>query len=124
MSIAQPTDFDLDFRIGKIAEKKLERLLRGTKIEVKYDRLAKRTGNIFFEYYYKGRESKSSLFTTTAEWFAIILADNGTILIFRTEQLRERIINLCSLGKAIKTYGGDNDDSLGYLIRIEDLFRR
>jgi len=120
----QPSDFDLDFRVGKIAEKKLERILRGSKIEVKYDRLAKTTGNIFFESHYKGEKSRSSVFTTTAEWFAVILAENGTILIFRTEQLRERIIKLYMQGKAIKTYGGDNDDSLGFLIRIGDLFRR
>jgi len=104
----QPSDFDLDFRTGTIAEKKLERLLRGTKIEVKYDRLAKTTGNIFFESHYKGEKSNSSVFTTSAEWFAVILADTGAILIFRTNRLREKIIKLYWQGKAIKAKGGDN----------------
>ncbi len=115
-------DFDLDFRTGTIAEKKLERILRGTKIEVKYDRMAKTTGNIFFETHYKDKKSRSSVFTTSAEWFAVIVAGDGAILIFRTKELREKIVKLYYHGKAIKTVGGDYDDSKGFLVRIADLF--
>lgn len=124
-AISGKKDIDIDFRDGKIANKKLENILRGTTVEVKYDRRAHKTGNIFIELSCRGKPSPSGLFNTPDTWFAIIIANYGLVVLRRTEVLRTVVKTLTFQGKLVaeNVEGGDDNASIGHLIKIADLVR-
>ena len=49
-------DFRYDLKFGKIGEKYLDKILTKEKIEVKTDRQAKETRNVFVEYESRGKD--------------------------------------------------------------------
>lgn len=88
-------------------------------IEVKTDRLAYKTGNVFIEYECRGKPS--GIATTTATYWIYKIEQTDTAIIVPIERLK----NICRiLYKENKTsLGGDNNLSKGLLVPIIQLFK-
>ena len=117
------SNFDIDLQFGQIAETKVRDILvrQGILLEVKRDKRLRDTGNIFFEYYSRGKES--GLAVTKAEWIVIVTEDMNTMAWFRTEVLKERLKELLRKGYAKKVNGGDCNTSKGIIVKIQHLFQ-
>lgn len=63
--------FDVDLRYGQAREDALVQVFLRSRVEVKSDRQAARTGNVFVEFKQKGRPS--GLAVTMADWWAFEL---------------------------------------------------
>lgn len=112
----QLADFDLDLREGELHEQLVKRVLTGhTTVEVKTDRLAQLTGNVFIEFEYKGRPS--GIHTTKAEYYSIVIPQTKSLFMLRTDHL----LKLCQGCRCV--YGGDNNQSKGWLLPVERLTR-
>ena len=105
--------YDLDF--GEKAEDWVKQVFSdGTKVEVKYDRMAYLTGNLFVEVYSRGKASGIS--TTQANYWIFLFKKKSFSLIVNTEKIKE----LCRIAYQIDGFvkGGDNNTSTGVLIPI------
>ena len=108
--------YDLDFA-EKAEDWAKEIFTGGYKVEVKCDRLAWKTGNIFVEVYSRGQ--KSGIATTQAHyWFFIIYGTSVSILI-STERLKELAKRFYEPNNLVK--GGDNNTSEGILIPLNQI---
>ena len=107
------SDFKHDLELGQMAERILGSAIKGNTIEVKYDRAAKRTGNVFIEYSSRGKNS--GILTTKADWY-MIFVDKEMGYFVSTKRLKTIIIN--NSGKFRKARGGDNNTSKGWLIPV------
>lgn len=106
--------YDLDF--GEKAEDWVKEIFSdGTKVEVKFDRMAHLTGNLFVEVYSRGKESGIS--TTKANYWIFRIQEKSYALIVNTEKLKE----LCRIVHQTDglVRGGDNNTSYGVLIPIK-----
>lgn len=106
--------YDLDF--SEKAEDHLNQIFSdGKKIEVKYDRMAHLTGNVFVEVYSRGKES--GITTTQANYWIFIIDKKDYGIIINVKKLKE----LCRI--VFQTdgfrYGGDNNTSKGILLPIK-----
>jgi hypothetical protein len=110
-------DFKYDLKVGQVGEKYLNKILSGKKIEVKTDLQAHRTGNIFIEYYSRGK--KSGISTTESDWYCFVLSNEKLVLI-KTSELKAICRSYINTSKDIK--GGDSNTSKGILLPIKDLF--
>ena len=90
------SDFRYDLKVGQVAEQALAKIFEGKKVEVKRDRKARLTGNVFVEYESRGKPSGTS-----------------------TSRLKEIVEPLKGTDKERR--GGDNNTSVGVLLRIKDL---
>lgn len=108
--------FDLDLRSGQATENKLLEVIQSGNalVEVKSDKQAQRTGNIFVEVEYRGQPS--GLSTTEADWWAYEV-DDDVFVLMRTDRLRK----LASVRRRLP--GGDHDMSVGVLLPLEKLLR-
>lgn len=111
--------FTHDLAIGKAEEIWLSEILAGSKMEIKRDFKASRTGNLYVEYHCWGKPS--GITTTRADYWAFIL-DGKRVIIVPTEHLRE----ICR--KAYKSgnggiLGGEEMASRGVLIKVEELVK-
>lgn len=88
-------------------------MLGGDKVEVKSDRLARKTGNVFVEFESRGKES--GIITTTADWWVIELGED-VFIIMPTSRLREITNNKLKSRGYVR--GGDGGTSKGVLIPI------
>jgi hypothetical protein len=111
--------FDLDLKDGLQAEDRLREILLNKKIEVKSDKQAWKTGNIFVEDSCSGKPSGIS--TTEAEFWAYELRQN-TFYLVPIERLRELFKEAVRHGK--RKAGGDFNRSSGVLIPLEWLVSR
>jgi len=127
-------DFKHDLSVGQVGEKHLGDLLTGKTIEVKMDFGAFKTGNVYIEYSSRGK--LSGLATSTASFWAIyIMSESGerlqdnpmlkmnphdieNIIMVSTDKLKN-IVKQKAFRKKVK--GGDNNTSLGCLIKVKDL---
>ncbi len=108
--------FDLDLAYGESRENVLAQALGNeSKIEVKSDRQAVKTGNIYVEYESRGKPSGIS--TTTAEWWAyevlpavFVLMPTSRLRYLVDEQRKVRFVR-----------GGDNNSSKGVLLKVASL---
>lgn len=106
--------YDLDF--GEKAEDWVKALFSdGTKIEVKFDRMAHITGNIFVEVYSRGKASGIS--TTQANYWIFKIEEKSYALIIHTKKLKELCRIVYQTNGFVK--GGDNNTSDGVLIPIK-----
>lgn len=106
--------FDLDLRTGQAAENRLLDIIQSGNalVEVKSDKQAQHTGNIFVEVEYRGQPS--GLTSTEADWWAVEV-DADVFVLMRTERLRELI-------KYRRTMpGGDYDLTKGVLLPLGKL---
>jgi len=108
-------DFKFDLKVGQEKENLLAKIIQSKKLEVKYDRAAQRTGNVFVEFESRGKPS--GIATTEAEYFCFCVVDSFYIL--PTKKLKK----LCRdyLGTKNERAGGDNNTSKGILLPIKKL---
>ena len=109
-------DFKYDLKVGQVAEKLLAELLTNKKIEVKRDLKAIQTGNIFVEYFSRGK--KSGLAISEADYYCYFITDTRLFLI-KTEDLKTLCRKYLDTSRDIK--GGDSNTSKGVLLPIKDL---
>jgi hypothetical protein len=109
--------YDLDF--AENAETWVKEILNGgLKVEVKSDKIAHRTGNVFVEVYSRGKPSGVS--TTAADYWIFRIDKNNSAIIVSTLRLKE-LVKIFFVGNFTK--GGDCDTSLGVLIPIKELWQ-
>lgn len=109
-------DFKYDLKVGQVKEKELGDIFNNKKIEVKYDLKALDTGNVYVEYYSRGK--KSGISTTKAEFYCF--AFGSTFHLIKTEALKDRCRKYINTNRDKK--GGDNNTSKGILLPITELF--
>ncbi len=107
--------FDISLKEGEIKEKELADILTNKKIEVKFDKKFKETGNIAIEYTSRGKPS--GICTTEADYWAFILEGTGMMLILGTKVLENKLKKIPI--KNVK--GGDDNTSEIALVRLDDL---
>jgi hypothetical protein len=106
--------YDLDF--GEKAEDWIKEIFSdGLKIEVKCDRMAHKTGNLFVEIYSRGE--KSGISVTQANHWIFKIEEKSLSLIVSTEKLKELCRIVHQIDGMVK--GGDNNTSFGVLIPIK-----
>ena len=120
-------EFDLDLEYGQEGEglvKWLIHELAANRIEVKRDRKLQETGNVYIEYFCRGKPS--GIDVTKSRWWAEVLPGEGygdeVVVLIKSDRLRR----LCYPYKNTKrdTAGGDNDLSRGILLPCEELVRK
>lgn len=112
------SSFFYDLSFGEKAEDWVKKIFsEGSKVEVKYDRAAHYTGNLYIEVY--SRHKPSGISTTQAHYWIFVIDKKNYALIVNTEKLKE----LCRIAYQINGYsrGGDNNTSLGILIPINQI---
>jgi len=111
-------DFKYDLKVGQVAEEQLAELLTNKKIEVKRDLKAIVTGNIYVEYFSRGKLSGIS--RSEADYYCYFLTD-GRMFLIKTEELK----NLCRvyIGTSRDKAGGDSNTSKGILLPLSDLIK-
>jgi len=112
------SDFRYDLKIGQVAEESLANFFNNSKIEVKRDLQAYRTGNIFIEYESRGKPSGIS--TSEAEWYCYFLSDNQFVII-SSELLKSKCRRFLKTKRDIR--GGDSNTSKGILLPLDELIR-
>ena len=111
------TQFNKDFKYGKKHEKLVMKSRED--YELKTDRLACKTGNVFVEF--ESRKKESGIKTSKSDIWIFKIVDKSDKHLFSIEipldRLRKKVYN--------STYrivaGGDNLTSKGYLIPLQDL---
>lgn len=101
---------------GEVKEYDIDMTLKNgknIKIEVKCDRLAKKTGNIVIEYMYNGKDS--GINSTQADYWIYFIIDDNCYYKFPVKRLR-KLVKEC---KSIS--GGYNKRSNMYLLNIKTL---
>jgi hypothetical protein len=113
-------DFKFDLEFGVLdGETWFHKLVTNKKVEVKSDRRTGETGNVYIEYWSRGKPSGIS--TSQADFYVYKVGEDKAILI-STSQLKQRIKQLVEEGKArMNVKGGDNNTSLGILCKLNDL---
>lgn len=109
-------DFKFDLVVGQMKEMELGSILQGKTIEVKSDKLAHKTGNVFIEYQSRGKAS--GIATTEADYYAIEI--QGSYVILSSDKLKEKCRKYFKTDR--DTVGGDSDTSKGILLPVTDLF--
>lgn len=113
------SDFRYDLELGNIKEKELAEILSNKKIEVKYDRQAVDTGNVFIEYESRGKPS--GLSTSESDYYCVIIKENIFIII-KTEELKQKCrVYISANHWRGRKKGGDNNTSIGVLLPLKDL---
>ena len=111
--------FDIDLKIGKELEDKLEGILSGrVRAEVKRDFWAKRTGNVAIEFESRGKPSGIAV-TDSLYW--IIGIEGGVVIIAETEKVKKIARKYYRAG-AIKSMG-DKNTSRAVLIPMNEYIR-
>ena len=127
------SDFKYDLALGQIGEGWIGKILSDKTIEVKFDFECYRTGNFYIEYESRGK--KSGIATTQSDyWMLIASTESGERLKENISELQEsdvlfsvmistkRLKKVCKekhFRKGVK--GGDDNTSLGVLIKSVDL---
>lgn len=109
-------DFKYDLKIGQVKEEELGNILNSSTIEVKYDLKALSTGNVYVEYFSRGK--KSGLATSQSEYYCFAFGD--TLHLIKTTDLKDRCRKYLNTDR--DRLGGDNNTSKGILLPINELF--
>ena len=111
------TQFSKDFKYGKKHEKLVMKSRED--YELKTDRLACKTGNVFVEF--ESRKKESGIKTSKADIWIFKIVDKSDKHLFSVEipldRLRNKVYN--STYRIVR--GGDNLTSKGYLVPLQDL---
>ena len=109
-------DFKYDLKVGQIKEKELAEIFSNKLVEVKYDLKALDTGNVYVEYYSRGKPSGIS--TSHSDFYCF--AFGYTFHLISLKELKERCRK--HLNTKRDKVGGDNDTSKGILLPLKELF--
>ncbi|MEY4282253.1 MAG: uncultured phage MedDCM-OCT-S30-C28 [Bacteroidota bacterium] len=115
------SSFSHDLAFGEQAEDWVNDLFNNPskiKIEVKHDRIAHKTGNVFIEY--ESRGQKSGIATTDADYWIYKIERTNCSIILPTDYLKNRLRNYYQLDM-YKSNGGDDNTSKGFLVPISVL---
>jgi|TARA_R110000868_G_scaffold365726_1_gene628610 hypothetical protein len=110
------SDFKYDLIFGIEGELSFADLVN-KKVEVKRDRVAHKTGNIFIEY--ESRNKPSGISTSKSDFYAYYISD--VCILISTEKLKDICRKYLNTNKDIK--GGDNNTSKGILLPVIELFK-
>lgn len=106
--------FDIDLRNGQAREDALVYVFLRALVEVKSDRKARETGNVFVEY--RQPSGLSGIATTTAQWWAFEIDDDVWILV-PTEKLRA-LARVAWRDPRRRKKGGDFNNYDGVLVPV------
>ena len=107
--------FDIDLAEAQVREGALAAILgaNGNRLEIKYDKICRHTGNLFVEFKQHGRPSGIAI--SKAEWWAFEY-DDDRWLIIGTEPLKKIARKAYADGRRAK--GGDYNQYDGVLVPI------
>tara|TARA_R110000803_G_scaffold14002_8_gene39205 strand:+ start:379 stop:723 length:345 start_codon:yes stop_codon:yes gene_type:complete len=108
-------DFKYDLVVGELKESELSDILSNSKIEIKYDLIAHKTGNVFVEYESRGKPSGISKTQSDFYCFAI----SRSFVLISLSDLKDRCRRYIGTNRDVR--GGDSDTSKGILLPIKDL---
>jgi len=111
------SSFTYDLHVGEYAESWTKELFSNSKVEVKADSLAHKTGNAYIEVYSRGKPSGIS--TTEAEYWVYRIESSGSAIIVSTKRLKQLVREYHAMNGFTK--GGDDDTSLGVLVPLIEL---
>ena len=115
------SSFYYDLEFGETAEDWASEVFNsGKKIEVKFDRMACETGNIFIEYMSSGKPS--GIATTQADYWIYKIDYTGAAIILDVVILKEKLRGYHARGMYLKN-GGDNDTSKGFVVPIREIIK-
>tara|TARA_R110000803_G_C11863315_1_gene307456 strand:+ start:297 stop:641 length:345 start_codon:yes stop_codon:yes gene_type:complete len=109
-------DFKYDLKIGQAKEKELGDIFNDKTIEVKFDLQALKTGNVYVEYFSRGKLSGIS--KSIADYYCFCFGE--TYHIIETSILKNRCRKYLNTSRDKK--GGDNNTSKGVLLPLIELF--
>jgi hypothetical protein len=109
------SDFRFDLLVGNEVEGQLGLILNGKRIEVKSDKLAHKSLNVFVEYESRGK--RSGISTTQADYYCFEV--QGTFILISVPRLK--IIARKYIGTKRDIRGGGENTSKGILLPIVDL---
>ena len=112
------TKFEKDLSYGKKHEKMVMKSLE--KYELKTDRMAHRTGNVYVEFQSRGKDSGIRT-SKSSTWIFKIVSEKDTHL-FSVHIPLSRLKRLVSKDYRVVP-GGDNLTSKGYLVPVTDLVK-
>ena len=113
------SSFTHDLAFGEKAEDWANDIFKGgKKIEVKYDRIAHRTGNVFIEY--ESRNKPSGIATTDADYWIYKLENTECAIIFPVPYLKNKLREYFNQQQYL-IIGGDQNTSKGFLVPIQKL---
>lgn len=112
--------FDIDLLEGKAREDAFAHLITRARVEVKSDRIARRTGNVFVEYEQKSRPS--GILTTTADWWTFEVNDECYLFVptARVKAVARYVYD--TYPERVKD-GGDFNRYRGVLVPVDWLWR-
>ena len=114
-------DFRYDLNIGRLAEKKIADILENKKLEVKYDKIASKTGNVVIEY--ESRNKLSGISITQADYYCYIIANtqcDDIYILIAVDKLKALCRKYYTMNKIINV--GDNNTSKAVIIPLQELF--
>ena len=109
-------DFKYDLKVGQVKEEELGNILNYSTIEVKYDLKALKTGNVYVEYFSRGKQSGIS--KSKADYYCFAFGE--TFHLIKTSDLKDRCRKYLNTDR--DRVGGDNNTSKGILLPIKELF--
>ena len=113
-------DFRYDLEFGVVeGETWFHNIVSNSKIEVKTDRMTESTGNVYIEYESRGKPS--GIKTTQADYW-VYKVGKGKAIVIETLELKKLLRELIIDKRAITNVkGGDDNTSLGVLVKLSDL---
>ena len=109
-------DFKYDLKVGQVKEEELGNILNYSTIEVKYDLKALKTGNVYVEYFSRGKQSGIS--KSKADYYCFAFGE--TFHLIKTSDLKDRCRKYLNTDR--DRVGGDDNTSKGILLPIKELF--
>tara|TARA_R110001606_G_scaffold380790_1_gene541498 strand:+ start:432 stop:782 length:351 start_codon:yes stop_codon:yes gene_type:complete len=110
------SDFKYDLDLGQLGEKLVYDILTNKKVEVKTDYKATDTGNVFIEYYSRGKDS--GITTSKADFYCFVTS-NVNITFIGIQELKKKCRKYLNTNRDVK--GGDNNTSQGILLPLNEI---
>ncbi len=110
--------FDIDLRNGVAWENAFVHAFLQARVEHKYDKLCRKTGNVFVEFEQKGRPS--GIAVTTADYWATCFYDFCWIVL-PAERMKQIARHFAKTNRT--TIGGDFNNYKGVLVPVTELVR-
>jgi len=108
-------DFKYDLKVGQVKEEELGKIFSSATIEVKHDLKALSTGNVYVEYFSRGK--KSGISTSQSDYYCFAFGD--TFHLIATKNLKDKCRKY--IGTSRDKAGGDLNTSKGILLPLKEL---
>ena len=110
------SDFRYDLDLGQLGEKLVFDVLTNKKVEVKTDYKATQTGNVFIEYFSRGKDSGITI--SKADFYCFVTS-NENITFIEIKKLKKLCRKYLNTNRDVK--GGDNNTSQGILLPLKEI---